>query len=415
MHSMHTRHAVSRFAMTLTALVAVTLLLASPSSAVPQKKGLLDELGLPMLSGAKLLDEVNIPPGKLLDDLAKEINGQLGMVELKQLSTLTLSTDKTPQEVFKFYEPSFADPQWKVLARAVDRDPEGDGIGLFFNEKKGLLIVVVSGSDSGDGEMTFVRMQGKIDTSKFGTSDKEMSDELRKMLGSTLPETGRLDMRVPPSRIPIGRPISVPPSEKLVIKATKSDIAAAILDQKTVEIRLTRKGVSDPGELFRVDDLIVLSLTPKLPVDEIDLPGAVPIAFELTDGSLTVTAGPKPADKPVRLSVVSTSAPVTLEGFPLLSGSHMVKIVDAEVNISFSKVQAGDMVISSTGDDVTITLPKDSSVKVDVDVVEGKIQKQIAAEMQKDDPDHIVFQLGDGKAQIAVHVVKGNVLIKSAE
>jgi len=406
MRSMHIKHAVS-----LMALIAVTLLLASLSSAATQKKGLLDELGLPMLSGAKLLDEVNIPPGKLLDELAKEINGQLGMVDLKQLSTLTLSTDKTPQEVFKFYEPSFADPQWKVLARAVDRDPEGDGIGLFFSEKKGLLILVVSGSDSDDGEMTFIRMQGKIDTSKFGSSDKQMSEELRKMLDVTIPD-GPPGKVVP---IPIGRPISVPPSQKLVIKATKSDIAATILDQKTVEIRLTKRGVTDPGELVRVDDLIVLSLTPKLPVDEIDLPGAVPIAFDLTDGSLTLTTGPKPADKPARLSVISTSAPVTLEDFPLLSGTHMVKIVDAELNISFSKVQAGDMVISSTGDDVTITLPKDASVKVDVDVVEGKIQKQIAAEMQKDDPDHIVFQLGAGKAQIAIHAVKGNVIIKSAD
>ncbi len=413
MRSKYTQHAVTRFTLALTTLVAVTLLLASLSSAATQKKGLLDELGLPMLSGAKLLDEVNIPPGKLLDELAKEINGQLGMVELKQLSTLTLSIDKTPEEVFKFYEPALDKQQWKVLARAVDRKPEGDGIGLFFNDKKGLLVMVVSGSDSEDGEMTFIRMQGKIDTSKFGTSDKEMSDELKKMLGAALPDNGNLGMgRAAP--IPIGRPISVPPSEKLVIKTTKSDITATIFNQKTVEIRLTRKA-TDPGELVRVDDLLVLSLTPKLPVDEIDLPGAVPVAFDLTDGSLTLTSGPKPGDKPVHLSIVSTSAAVTVEDFPLLSGTHMVKIVDAELSITFKKVQAGDMVISSTGDDVTITLPKDASVKVDVDVVEGKIQKQIAAEMQKDDPDHVVFQLGAGKAQIAIHAVKGNVIIKSAE
>lgn len=402
----------NRVAACLAAAVAASLLLATLSYAAPAKKGLLDELGLPMLPGAKLTDEVNIAPGKLLDELAEEINGRLGMVELKQLNTITLSVAKTAQEVFKFYEPKFAEQQWQVLARAIDRG--GDGTALLYKDKKGLLIMVIATSDSDDTEVTFVRMQGKIDPSKFGSSEKQMSEDLKKMLGGTLPEAGTSQLKVA-ALIPIGRPISVPPSEKLVIKATKSDMSAVVLDQSTAEIKLaTRKGAPDAGELVRVDDLLILNLTPKLPVDKIDLPGTVPVAFELTDGSLTLTTGPKPADKPSRLSIVSTNAPVTLESFPLLSGSHMIKSVGAELSLTFSKITGGDFVISATDDDVTIVLPKDASVTVDVDVLEGKIQKQIAAEMQKDDPNHIVFRLGAGKAKIAVHAVKGNVCIKSA-
>ncbi len=397
----------------LVAAVAATLLLTALSGAAPAKKGLLDELELPMLSGAKLTDEINIPPGKLLDELAEEINGRLGMVDLKQLNTVTLSTGKSADEVAKFYEPKLVEQQWQVLARSVDRD--GDGTALLYKDKKGLLIMVVASSDSDETSVTFVRMQGKIDTSKFGSGEKQMSEDLKKMLGGTLPDSASLGVKGT-AVIPIGRPISVPPSEKLVIKATKSDMKATVLDQSTAEIRLTaRKGTPGPGELVRVDDLLVLNLTPKLPVDEIDLPGAAPVAFEITDGSLTLTTGPKAGDKPSRLSIVSANAPVTLLKFALVSGSHMIKSVGGELNLDFSKVTGGEFAISATGDDVTIVLPKDASVKVDIDVVEGKIQKQIVADMQKDDPDRIVFQLGAGKAQIAVHAVKGNVCIKPAE
>ncbi|GEM_PF-2429806 len=414
-----TRH-IGRFrrgavASIFVAVVAVSILLTVSASAAPAKKGLLSELGLPMLPNAKLLDEVNITPGKLLSELAEEINGQLGMVDLKQLNTITFSIEETTQEVFEFYEPAFAEQQWKVLARSIEDGGDGDGMALLFNEKKGLLIMVVTIDESDENEMTFIRLQGKIDPSKFGRSDKEMSDDLKKMLGGALPETASNEMKGA-SRILIDRPISVPPSEKLHIKATKSDISATILDQNTAEIRLAaRKGAPEPGEMVRVDDLLVLSLTPKLPVEEIDLPGAVPVVIELTDGSLTLTTGSKPADKPSRLSIVSTNAPVTLEDFPLVSGAHMIKSVRSELDLTFSKVTGGELVISATDDDVTIVLPKDASVKVDVDVVEGKIQKLIAADMQKDDPDHVVFQLGAGKAQIAVHAVKGNVCIKPAE
>jgi len=386
-------------------------LMASASLGAPRKKGLLEELGLPPIPGAKLVDEVNVTPGKLLDDLSKEIVGRFGIEQVKQLNTLTISTDKTSEEIFKFYEKPFTDQQWGVLARAMERT--GDGMGLLFNEKKGLLIVAVAGSKSDEAETTFIWIQGKINPSKFGAGEKELSEELRKMLGGFV-EDGALDVRSR-SKIPADRPISVPPSEKLVIKATKSDITATILGGNTAQIRLGRGGPAEPGDLLRVDDLLVLSLTPTLSVEEIELPGASPIAFDLTDGSLTLSTGPKPADRPVRLSIVSTGAKITLEDFALVSGTHMIKVLGAEAELGFSRIEAGEFVISATGDDVMIALPKDASVSVDVSVSNGKIEKLIAAETQKDEPDHLVFRMGAGKAKIAVQAVKGNVTVKPSE
>ncbi len=387
---------------------AVLSLLPAALSAAPQKKDLLDELGLPKLAGAKLLDEVNIPFGKLLQELAKDIVGQFGIEELKQLNVLTLAIDKDTEDVFKFYDPAFTEQKWATIARSLDKS--GEGTALMFNEKKGLLLMLITGDDD-DREMTVIRMQGRINPAKFGSSQKEISDDLKNWLGGFVDDTAKSK-----ARIPAGRPISIPPSEKLVVKATKSDLAVTVLDQNTTEIRLVdRKGNLEPGELVRVDDMLVLSLTPKLPVDEIDVPGGVPVTFDLTDGSLTLTTGPKPGDRPSRLGIVSTGAAVNLDGFPLISGQHMVKILGAELGIEFSKVQGGEFVISATGDDVTIILPKDASAKVDVSVSNGKIEKLITADLQKDDPDHIVFQMGAGKAQIAVQVVKGNVCIKPAE
>lgn len=394
----------------LVGAVAVSLL-ASALLGAPKKKGLLEELGLPPIPGAKLVDEVNVTPGKLLDDLSEEIVGRFGIEQVRQINTLTISTDKDAEEVFAFYEKPFADQQWNVLARAMERT--GEGMGLLFNEKKGLLIVAVAGSKSDEAETTFIWIQGKINPSKFGAGEKELSEELRKMLGGFV-EDGALDVRSR-SKIPADRPISVPPSEKLVIKATKSDIAATILDRNTAEIRLGRGGPSEPGELLRVDDLLVLSLTPSLAVEEFELPGAAPIAFDLTDGSLTIKTGPKPADTPVRLSIVSTSAKITLEDFALVSGTHMIKVLGAEADLGFSRIEAGEFVISATGDDVTIGLPKEASVKVDVTVSNGKIEKLVAGETQKDEPDHLVFQMGAGKAKIAVQAVKGNVRITPSD
>jgi hypothetical protein len=396
----------------LVAAVAFSMLAASFSAAAPQKKDLLDELGLPKLAGAKPIDELNIQPGKLLANLAKDIEGLFGIEELKQLNVLTLAIDKSSEEVFRFYDPAFAEQKWATIARSLDKD--GEGTTLMFNEKKGLLLMLVTGDKADNREMTAIRMQGKIDPSKFGSNDKEISEDLKKFIGEfTDSETSNFQGK---ANIPAGRPISIPPAAKLVSKATNSDINATVLDQNTAEIRLAnRKGDLEAGELVRVDDMLVLALTPKLPVEEIDIPGAVPVAFDLTDGSLRLTTGPKPADRPIRLSVISTGAAVNLDDFPLISGTHMVKILGAELNMTFSRVQGGEFVISATGDDVTISLPKDASVKVDVDVSDGKIEKLIAGDLQKDDPDHIVFQLGAGKARIAVHAVKGNVCIKPAE
>lgn len=399
-----------RKALAVCLIGAAVSLLASSSLGAPIKKGLLEELSLPAIPGAKLVGEVNVTPGKLLDDLSREIVGRFGIEQVKQINTLTLSADMTAEEVFKFYEKPFADQQWGVLARAMERS--GDGMGLLFNEKKGLLIVALSGSKSGRPETTFIWIQGKINKSKFGAGEKEISDELRKMLGGFAENGGAVTSK---SRIPAGRPISVPPSDKLVIKATKSDLKAEILDRNTVEVSLGRGGPSDPGELLRVDDLLVLSLAPTLVVEGIALPGASPIAFDLTDGSLTITAGPKPGDRPVRLSIVSTGAKIALEDFPLVSGTHMVKVLGAEAELGFGRVESGEFVISATGDDVTIMLPKDASASVDVTVSNGRIEKLIAAENQKDEPDHLVFRMGAGKAKIAVQAVKGNVTIRPSE
>lgn len=205
----------------------------------------------------------------------------------------------------------------------------------------------------------------------------------------------------------------MPPSEKLYLRATGSMIKARILDQNTAEIRLASP-LDDAGKLVRAGELLSLELTPRVIVDEIILPGAVPIVIEITDGSLALKGGSGPQDKVARLSVIATSAPTTLESFPLVSGAHSVKVVGDKVSVALSQVQGGSFEAEVTGGDLALLLPKDASAKLDVSAPSGKIENLTGIAPQESAADHLKLQVGGGKATITLKAINGTVCIKMA-
>lgn len=402
----------ARLSATLALAAVLLLVLGSPASMEPAKKNLLKELGLPTFPNAKLVTEINLPAGKLLDTIVRDVGSWLGLQEIEQLNVLSYAIEAGPttEEVFRFYEPAITSQEWKTLLRSFDRE---DGAAILFHEKKGMLIMNIDSPKKQRRQMTFVRLFGKMDPAKLGSSEKKIPAIFKKMFESAISDAPPGDVQNA-SRIPIGRPISVPPAEKLHIKATRSDISARVLDQNTAEIRLAAR-VADPGELVRIDERLVLALTPKIALEEVILPGTIPLLLELTEGSLTLTGGPGPNDRPVQLSVISTGAPVTIESFALVSGTHLIKTINGAVDISFSKMQGGNIIVAVTGEDVTLAIPRDASVDARISVSDGKIENLLPTEIHTSRPDEIGFRMGAGKAQLAVQVVNGTVCIKSAD
>ncbi len=362
-------------------------------------------LDLPSYPGAKLLSEINIPPGKLLDALTVQFGPWLGLSDMKELNVVSYAIDSDPdaQQVFKFYEKAIADQQWKTLVKSLDRD---NSTAILFNEKKGLLIVNIDPVGRMNRQLTFLQISGNLDPSKLMESGRKLPDLLEKMVSSAAPKGGANNLQSA-SRIPTNQPISIPPSSSLRIKSTRSDIKARMADGNTAEVQTSAR-TDDPGELLRSDGTLVLSLSPKLDVNELAIPSAVPVEVELTDGSLTLSGS---SDE--QLDINATGATVTLESFALVSGAHTVTSVGGDVKVEFSAVRGGSLNISSTGGNVTLILPKDASAKVDAFAPSGRIDDQSGFSADKSSGDRLGFQLGSGKARLNVKAVNGTITLRS--
>jgi len=386
----------ARLFVAIAALVGM-LLAAVIAGADPPQTGLLKEMGLPEFPGSRLVGEINLPASVYLDDLVKEFGTRLGLLEIKQVNLLAYAVDaaRNPRDIFKFYEPSIAKQYWKPVVQSFDNDRM---LAVLLNDKLGLFIMYVDRPEGKDREMTMVRISGRIDPSKIAQPQSASFPWAMRAIQSA-------------SKIPVGQPISVPPSEKLYLRATGSAIKAQILDQKTAEIRLAPLA-GDAGRLIRAGELLFLELTPRVVVNEIILSGAMPIVLEITEGSLALKAASGPGNRVARLSVIATGAPTTLESFPLVSGTHSVKAVGAKVSITLSQVQGGSLEAEVTGGDLTVLLPKDASAKLDVSALSGKIENLTGVAAEVLALDHMTLQLGDGKATIALKAVGGTVCIK---
>ena len=402
----------TKLCVAIATLTALTLIAGACPGADPPKKGLLEELALPMIPGTKLLTEINLPTGKLLDSIVEEFGPWLGLSEVTRLRGVNYAIHSAmeSEQVFKVYEPPLAEQQWKTIIHAVLRDSV---MAVLFNEKRGMLIIGVAAPGEKDRELFVMQIFGKVDPAKFADPERKLPALLRKIAQSGALEETPGDVRTA-ARIPIGQPISVPPSEKLHIKATRSDIKARVLDQNTAEIRLASRS-DDPGELVRIDERLVLALTPKVAVDEVILPGTFPLLLELTEGSLALACGSGPNDRPVRLSVVSTGAPVALESFPLVSGTHTVKVLGGDVRIALSAVSGGALEVEVTGDDVILALPRDASATVTAAASTGSIENLTGLAPLEAAQDRMVLQFGAGKAAISVRAINGRVSIRVSQ
>jgi hypothetical protein len=246
-----------------------------------------------------------------------------------------------------------------------------------------------------------------MDPSKVGNANGKLPAMFERMFPDNEPV---VDVNSP-SRIPIGQPISVPPSEKLHVKSNRSNIVAQMVDGNTTEIRVSGR-MDDPGELARLDERLVLSLASRLAVDRLSVPVGIPILFELTEGSLDLSA-PRGV-RPARLSIVSIGAPVKVHDFRLVTGVHMIKSTGAEIIVILSDVQAGEMVIAVTGDDLTLELPKNANAQVTAQATKGSIQNRTSVKPDIEENDKLRLMMGAGKAKIALEAVNGTVCIKTS-
>lgn len=374
-------------------------LIAGMHSAGAGAKSLLEELGLPQFPGTKLLTEVNMPDKGMLSSMMEGMGPMLGIVDVKQVFVAGYSLDsKTDAEnVFKFYEPSLSDHDWKFVIRSLDRE---DSTAILSNEKNGILIITMDSPGDRERELTIMHIVGKIDPSKITKANAKLPDMLSGMVTKAT------------SSIPIDQPIHVPPAESLQVKATRSDIKARILDNNTAELRVGL-GTNDPGKLARNDDDLVMTLTPKLDVEMLTLPGTIPTRIELTEGSLKLSGGPGPNDRPVKLTVTSTGAPVTFEHYSLVSGTHTVKVDGSDAQIVLSQACGGNLEVEIIRGDLTLTLPKDASAQIDISAPSLRIENRTGVEPAKSSADSMTIRMGSGKTAISVHAVNGNVSIKT--
>ena len=117
---------------------------------------------------------------------------------------------------------------------------------------------------------------------------------------------------------------------------------------------------------------MVISTSPQLLVDSIQLPSATPVILQITEGSFIYAGGINPNDRPSNMDIIATSAPVTLDGFPLISGVHTIKSVGGDVDVSFSQVTGGRLEVDVTGNDLTLTIPANASAVIEASVTSAK-------------------------------------------
>lgn len=381
-------------------------------TAIPQRS-LLDEIGLPLFPGSKVTMEANIPPGKLMDSIAREYGSWLGLSELKQVGIVTLSLDQdTPvQQIQKFYDPSIAEPTWKTIAKSLDKN---SAMAIVYNEKRGMLVINIDPVGKNDRQLTIVRVLGKLDPAKLARSERTLPDRIRQWISGPFGPAGESGLPETVARIPAGKPISIPPAKWLQIKTLRSDIKASVKSQNTVTIYVNEKD-DDNGELVRTNTGLVIATSPQLLVDSIQLPSATPVILQITEGSLVYAGGINPSDRPSNLDIIATSAPVILDGFPLISGIHTIKSVGGDVDISLSQVTAGRMEVEVTGNDLTLMVPANASAQIEAEVTSGKVQNLTGIQPTKSGSDFVSLKIGDGKAAISLQAINGTISIKLAK
>jgi hypothetical protein len=401
-------------------LVIAVIMTAGQAIGAERPKGLMENLGLPIYPGAKLVTEGTLTAGQLLDDMLSEYGPRLGLHDVERVSNArySLEAQVDSRKVFDFYEPAISEHGWKKNFE----DLENKNItAVYFNEGMGLLYLDIDPPGAGDREFTFMRVFGKIDPSKAvhqqkaseGTASASPPSAQLAGVGNTVDQETNVQYQSE-ARIPVSQPISLPPSQRLHVKFATSDIRAKILDRNTAEISLQQKS-DDPGELQRLGERLVLAVTPKAGVDEVLLPSNVPLLIELTDGSLTLTTGPNPADRPLKLSIISTGAPVTLQSFPLVSGVHRIKSLGGEVDVILSVAEGGALDVEVTGKALTVVLPRSASATLDAFASSGKIDNLTGIQPEESSDNHMKFRMGAGKAEITLRAINGTVCIKLAE
>jgi len=374
----------------------------------------MEHLGLTVYPDAKLITEGSLTAGQLLNDILSAYGPLLGLHDVERVSNARYSLDSQTdsEKVFEFYAPAIAEKGWK---KSFMESEKKNITAVYFNEGMGLLYLDIDPPGAGEREFTVMRVYGKIDPSKAVRKESaaaRVGPVAAEIQLDRVPETQQSYQSE--ARIPMNQPISLPPSQRLHVKFATSDIRARILDRNTAEISLQAQA-EDPGELQRLGERLVLAVTPKAGVDEVLLPSNVPLLIELTDGSLTLATGPNPADRPVRLSIISTGAPVTLQSFSLVSGVHRIKSLGGDVDIIFSIAEGGALDVEVTGKAVTAVLPKTSSATLDAFASSGKISNLTGIEPVETAENHQKFLFGAGKANITLRAINGTVCIKLAE
>lgn len=400
----------TRFSIALSLILTIWIL--SGVMAASQRT-LLDETGLPLMPGSKVMMEANIPPGKLMDSIAKEYGSWLGLSDLKQVGIITLSLDPNApvKQILRFYEPYIAEPTWNTIAKSLDNN---SAMAIVYNEKRGMLVINIDPPGKNDRQLTIVRVLGILDPAKIARSERSLPDRIRQWISGPFGPAGESGLPETVARIQGGKPISVPPAKWLQIKTLRSDIKASVKSQNTVTIYVNDKD-NDYGELVRTNTGLVISTSPQLLVDSIQLPSTTPVILQITEGSLIYAGGINPNDRPSNMDIIATSAPVTLDGFPLISGVHTIKSVGGDVDVSFSQVTGGRLEVDVTGNDLALTIPANASAVIEASVTSGKVQNLTGLQPVKSSSGFLSLKMGDGKAAISLQAVNGTISIKLAK
>jgi hypothetical protein len=355
---------------------------------------ILEELKVPAYPGAKLDSEIDLPQGPVLDKIKQEFDPMLAMTTLKQVSVATFSIDSSAQatDVIKFYEPKLKDLRWTPSVRRVERS--GSAVWTLTNEKIGMLIFTVDNSDATDRNLTVIRITGTLDERKL----------TKEVAGPPQIESFRLDPGIPTSQ-----PIAIAPSTKLEIQSVGSAISAHAGSPDSVQ--LTRSSDNARvGEMSRTGDgRLLITLAPRLQLDEIILPSTVPVIFELNGGSLSLTGTNLNSNA---LGIVAENASVTLQNLALVSGKHSVKVTDQSASVSLSEVTGGIFAIDVQGGDVTLTMPKNASALLDISAAAEKTKNETGVNALSSTNSSMRLKLGDGGAAISVKST-GTVTIKT--
>jgi hypothetical protein len=386
----------------ITTVFVIGLLVAAilPCNSTPGRK-LLDSMQLGEFPNSKLISEINLVESKQLDEIEKQFGSLFGMSDIKEINQLIyrIDPDVEAQQIYEFFQLAIEKQGWQTITSSFGKSKS---TGIFYLENQGVFILTIGPQGDKERKLTLIRIYGEVEPSKIGL--KSLPGEIIEALNATSDQ---------PNRIPIGQTISVPPSEKLYIISTGSNINAQIAEGNTVELDLGPRA-TDAGKLIRTNEVLTLDLEPKANIESITIPSAVPVSFKLTDGSLTIRSDFFQG-KIAKLVIDSTGAPILIESLPLIAGEHSLKVVGdrLKVDVGFSKVEGGTFSIDTTGADVTLTLPKKASAKVEAFTTSGNIENLTNATAIESSKDSLKLQFGDGKAVISLKAVKGTVCIKS--